>query len=109
MALVLRGNLHLDLLLGHCSNLVQRQGVWLLRKLPNRNQATQPNEAVHCNFHDVSVFLFRLNEQPVSRSLFHAVSFCCEDVAERRFCLNSLSVIIAFEHWMRGRVESDSK
>src|SRR5712692_1977343 len=109
MTLVLRGSLHFDLLLGRCSNLVQRQGGGWLRELPNRNQAAQPDQRVHCNFHHVFVSLFRLNEQPVRRSLFHAVSFCCEDVAERCFCLNSLSVIVAFEHWMRGRVESDSK
>jgi hypothetical protein len=109
MACVSRGNMPLDALHPDSLDAVQWQYVWLLRELPDRNQAAQPDQAVDCNFHCVFVFLFRLNQQSVSRSLFHAVSFCCEDAAERCFCLNSLSVIIAFEHWMRGRVESDSK
>src|ERR1700692_170405 len=109
MARFLRGNSQLSRTRARSPNRVQRQSVRLLRKLPNRNQAAQRDQAVDRNFHDVSAFFFRLNQQPVSGSLSHAFSFYCEDVAERCFCLNSLSVIIAFEHWMRGRVESDSK
>jgi hypothetical protein len=90
---VLRGKSQLSRTLGRGSNPVQWQGVGLLRELPNRNQAAQPDKAVHCNFHDVSVFLFRLNEQPVSRFLFHNF-LSSEDAAERRFCLSSLRVII---------------
>ena len=109
MAPILRGDPRFDLLLSYSLNVVQRQCVRLFRELPNRNQAAQCDKGIDYNFHHVFVSLFRLNQKPVGRSLFHTVSFCCEDAAERFFCLISLSVIIAFERWMRGRVESDSK
>jgi len=109
MAPILRGDPRLDLLLSYSLDVIQRQCVRLFRELPNRNQAAQRDQGVDGNFHHVFVSLFRLNQKPVGRFLSHTVSFCCEDAAERSFCLISLSVIIAFEHWMRGRVETDSK
>src|SRR2546421_9603312 len=54
-----------------------------------------------------SCSFLRLNQKFVGRFLFHAVFLCCEDAAERCFRLISLGVIIVFEHWMRGRVESE--
>ncbi len=58
MALALRDNLHFSMLLSRCSNLVQRQDVGLLGKLPNRSYRAHREQPVERDFQNVSAFFF---------------------------------------------------
>jgi hypothetical protein len=94
MARFLRGNMYFGVLLVPGSDLVQGQRVGLFGKLPNGSHCAHREQGVEGDFQNVSAFLFRLNQKSVGRSIFHIFFLCCEDAADRGFCLSELSVII---------------
>jgi hypothetical protein len=49
---------------------IDRQPIWLLGKLPDRNNRAQTDKRVNDSFHDATALLFRANQERVCRFMF---------------------------------------
>jgi hypothetical protein len=49
---------------------IDRQLIWLLGKLPDRNNRAQTEKRVNDSFHDAPARLFRANQERVCRFMF---------------------------------------